>query len=171
MTSPLLTIMFLQSPNICFLLRGTMNFDTFIATLESTARIACCAGLVGSISCQTNKKNNTEVPPIEKETEQKTNQSTNTVEKSNIPTINPKKKTEAFLKCDATISQFFKTKESVPPTKEIPKEVMDCCQLQENHIQSMAVEWSNRFPCCTAFNWSGSAACTPWGPPMPPSIS
>jgi hypothetical protein len=31
--------------------------------------------------------------------------------------------------------------------------------------------WDKRTECCTLLEWQGSATCTPWGPPVPPSYA
>lgn len=33
-----------------------------------------------------------------------------------------------------------------------------------------AMTWEHRGACCEIVDWRGSLACTPWGPPTPPSV-
>ena len=54
--------------------------------------------------------------------------------------------------------------------------VKTCCQaLADAHDAQMArgasqSDWAERKDCCEALDWTGSMACTPWGPPTPPTM-
>jgi len=157
----------------------TMTNETFLAALKATAKVACCASIISNISCQTQPKKNPQLTSMDEASSatQQPDDSTSNKSKPENPSISPipeikpiVPQSEEFVQCNETISNFFgKNPTPVPESTEIPKTVVDCCDLQANAIYDISTKWSNRNLCCDIFNWMGPAACTPWGPPMPPS--
>jgi hypothetical protein len=53
-------------------------------------------------------------------------------------------------------------------------EVRACCERVAAWASMPEGDWNGeRWPrtsCCSLLQWRGSVACTPWGPPMPPSF-
>jgi len=45
-----------------------------------------------------------------------------------------------------------------------------CCTILLGTTFSPDVSASTTNTCCEALGWDGVAACTPWGPPMPPPV-
>ena len=58
--------------------------------------------------------------------------------------------------------------------KPVAADVLACCQTVAADVDAHGLtnlgDWAERSGCCTALNWQGSAACTPWGPPTPPEM-
>ena len=83
-----------------------------------------------------------------------------------------------YTECIPVITEAF-ADDSFPMPNEISQEVKDCCALTAAYYDALTaktndfnliVEWENKDQCCSALEWSdGSMACTPWGPPTPPS--
>ena len=151
-----------------------MTNETFLSALKATAKIACCASIFTSVSCQTQQKKIPQPPGIDEPTPEAT-ETKNSPPPVRLPPrmeqISPQ--SEAFLQCNETITSYFAKqdpKSISPANEEIPKDVVECCDLQANIVPDMRAEWSNRNECCNIFNWMGPAACTPWGPPTPPKF-
>lgn len=89
---------------------------------------------------------------------------------------------EEYAECLPLIEEVFANGD-FPETDTISQEVKDCCALTAAYYDALAIEsgdgmydytviegWEYRDQCCSALEWSdGSTACTPWGPPTPPS--
>ena len=62
--------------------------------------------------------------------------------------------------------------ETVLASGRMNSDVKECCQrIAESYgdlLEGMD-EWEERDECCAALDWQGSMACTPWGPPTPPT--
>jgi hypothetical protein len=76
--------------------------------------------------------------------------------------------------CDALLASKFPGQRPYQ-WKKVPQsaEVVSCCKKE---IGTKGVRSHYRWDCCVAFDpetgdsaWNG-AACTPWGPPVPPSM-
>ncbi|MEM6928940.1 MAG: hypothetical protein AAF602_18520, partial [Myxococcota bacterium] len=57
-------------------------------------------------------------------------------------------------------------------------EVLDCCRALDAHFSAkmrsatpgdVLADWPTRNVCCEAIGWGPGLACTPWGPPTPPT--
>ncbi len=76
------------------------------------------------------------------------------------------------LSCEQRIEQAFPTEGHYPGEKQnVSPEVVSCCResLLAHHGGA-----PHRWDCCANVEKTGNdlhAACTPWGPPMPPSVS
>jgi hypothetical protein len=116
--------------------------------LFATARVACCAALVG-ISCS---------------------------EKSEVD-VDDTSETSSTLDCEDLIADTFGLGGSFD-LSDVNQETKDCCQTMAEYYDQQAnltdgdgdviSEWKHRDDCCAALDWQGSMACTPWGPPTPP---
>jgi len=75
--------------------------------------------------------------------------------------------------CEEIITDKFQDSTSTPIITS--KEVTDCCLLAiEYHTETSedVFEWEYRNQCCEALDWPiDITACTPWGPPMPPTFA
>ncbi len=144
-----------------------MNRESFNNALRATAKIACAASLL-QVGCRS--KTSTEVA---------TPQTKNAIENTNIPikNVTAQDGDDNFNNCQNIIKEAFATEE-FPSRESISQEVKDCCTLTAEYYDALALDnqimdysaWEHRNECCSAVEWSdGSMACTPWGPPMPPS--
>ena len=159
-----------------------MKRDSFTQALKATAKIACAASLL-NVGCRsktasqvatpnTNDTAETEVSDINEDTgsnTEDTGANTSTAE-------------EEYAECLPLIEEVFANGD-FPETDTISQEVKDCCALTAAYYDALAIEsgdgmydytvidgWEYRNQCCSALEWSdGSTACTPWGPPTPPS--
>ena len=147
-----------------------MQRESFTKALRATAKIACAASLL-NVGCKS--KTPTEVA----------SPATSTIEEPNIeenleldPSSDPTER--EFKECQPVIRAEF-ANDTFPMPEEISQEVKDCCALTAAYYDALSfktgdfslnTEWENRNECCSALEWSdGSMACTPWGPPTPPS--
>ncbi len=91
---------------------------------------------------------------------------------------------------DTSANQFecckAQLKATFPPDSgtQLPKpsdETKACCHVLASHYDQAARAnntnawtWGDdsrvKWQCCSAIGWQGSATCTPWGPPVPPSM-
>lgn len=59
-------------------------------------------------------------------------------------------------------------------TTKLPEEARECCSTIAEHFDASGLsfmgEWDTRGQCCDLLEWRGTSACTPWGPPTPPSF-
>ena len=156
-----------------------MKENTFQKALLATARITCCASLFG-LAC--NKKAVVVADPI-------SNASDNIVEKTDKTrdiTINSvdQAKPSYDQECKDLLSETFQASKTWP--NPIPQEVKDCCNNGIEHYISLEKEtdrisdtnslfqWEYKDQCCDALDWNPrtqTIACTPWGPPMPPTFA
>ena len=150
-----------------------MDAHTFQAALQATARIACCAVL---ISCQ--KQATPESPPMQEHAQQEAAQPSvkeDTTPQRPPPSSQPTRElSPEYLACNTLIKEADKhSQENNTRPSESGADVIDCCNLQIEEITTLdknPFEWENHNFCCTAMNWQGSMACTPWGPPTPPAM-
>ena len=144
-----------------------MKRDTFTKALSATAKIACCASLL-NVSCK---------PKTDVASPTDTANSNQNIDTANSETGEP---LSDFEECQPIIQAEFDNN-SFPDPATVPQEVKDCCALTAAYYDELALEagdsgwevlqnWTERDQCCSALEWSdGSMACTPWGPPTPPS--
>ena len=146
-----------------------MDANTFHAALQATARIACCAVL---ISCQKQATPTPEAPPMKEHSQQ---EKENKNLRPPLPAEPPTSYSEAYLACNTLIKAADKkSQEANTPPAETTPDVLDCCSLQIEEISTLdqnPFKWENHNFCCSAMNWQGSSACTPWGPPTPPAMA
>ena len=158
-----------------------MKHEVFRAALEATARVACCATLIGSVGCQ--PKQQVDTKPVDKQSvETKTevkieSEAEKTPERTEDPRaamIEAAKQNadSDFLACQEKVAEQLKKTAQSDPNQVWPEEVVKCCDLQAQAVDGnpeLGILFE-REACCFALNWQGSRACTPWGPPMPPKM-
>lgn len=161
-----------------------MQRESFTKALRATAKIACAASLL-NVSCKT--KTPTEVATPQNSTVDSENQEEHrlddSIEQLGIPNQFPADNdpSEAqYAECQPVITEAF-AEEDFPMPSEVSQKVKDCCALTAAYYDALTattndfnlvMEWENKNQCCSALEWSdGSMACTPWGPPTPPSAS
>ena len=141
-----------------------MQRNSFQKALMATAHITCCASLFG-LGCRTMNKN------------------IDTSLSNNTDTSSDNLDSTAISSCEEIITEAF-LENTFPDPATISTEVKDCCTLTAEYYDALALQddgsydwtvidqWTHRDSCCSATGWSdGSMACTPWGPPTPPSIT
>jgi hypothetical protein len=150
-----------------------MQRDSFTKALVATAKIACCASLL-NVGCR--NKTPIETP----EPAPNSNDTTNIVEEA--PTSSETNATEPFETCAPILTEGF-ADGAFPDATTVSQEVKDCCALTAEYYDNLAMangvfdygvidSWTERSQCCAVNNWNdGSMACTPWGPPTPPSAN
>ena len=126
--------------------------------LMATARIACLAALVGctpKTSPQAGPTAATPTPDIVEPTPDATPQ----------PTV-------AVAECQDTVEKAF-ADGAEPAT--VGNDIKACCQTIAEAADAGQLEdqfnFARRGECCTALDWQGSMACTPWGQPTPPTMT
>jgi len=85
---------------------------------------------------------------------------------------------QCMEKLDAQKEQFGPDADSpIPPVKyERTDEVLACCDTFLARHSTIPNAREHRWNCCATINdsvedfFQGPTACTPWGPPMPPSM-
>ena len=159
-----------------------MQRKSFTNALRATAKIACAASLL-NVSCKS--KTPAEVAAPNNSTVDTTDEEPllpeESIEQMNIPNEHPDNNdpTETqYAECQPVISEAF-SDDSFPMPSEVSQEVKDCCALTAAYYDALRVktndfnivmDWKEKDQCCSALEWSdGSMACTPWGPPTPPS--
>ncbi|MFT7522076.1 MAG: hypothetical protein ACI9MC_004228 [Kiritimatiellia bacterium] len=126
-----------------------MSPDIMAQALRATARIAGCAALVACAPSITDS-----LPPVDDQY------------------------ADVDTSSDSEVSELEACRDEVTETfsddRNITDQTEDCCQVIAEHYDSQDLvgleEWGERLECCELLNWSGSMACTPWGPPVPPSM-
>jgi len=156
-----------------------MKRDSFTQALRATARVACAASLL-NVGCKVKTPSQVATPNTAPKT-------TNTAAKQTPDTIRDSENSsdpteETYAECQPFIKDIF-ANDNFPEAESISQEVKDCCALTAAYYDALAIKsgngmydytvidgWKHRDQCCTAIEWSdGSTACTPWGPPTPPS--
>ena len=155
-----------------------MNADIFQAALSATARIACCAVLV---SCQ--KTPETPTPPMKEHAEQQAEQPTEKQQTAPKETATKKSETveasnQPKTECDPMIEEYFQARQG-DPSVEVSEELDKCCvDLLSDIKKKIEAQPRGEFEplpnilhddCCMITNYR-TAGCTPWGPPMPPTL-
>ena len=157
-----------------------MKKQTFQAALSATARIACCAVL---ISCQKQSPPTKEdVPQVQEKTTQEQVVESKNEEVAPPQEVMPKnpidgeaslKMSEEYVACHSSISVAKKVWKEGIEDKPSSNEVKDCCSLQLQELEAKNAspfQWEHYGYCCSTLDF-GPRACTPWGPPMPPSFA
>ena len=136
----------------------SMTPKSFNAALKATARIACCAGLVGLVACETKVEDSASDP--------------DTALADSVPEnqiVVPEEPT--FDACMEAIDAGY-----ADPDFDT-SELLDCCLLTTETVGFEALYNDPEYAdlnenCCQEIVNQGefSAACTPWGPPTPPSM-
>ena len=164
------------TPRLQIKLGIKMQRESFTKALRATAKIACAASLL-NVGCKNKAPaavaapTNTQTSPIEQPLQESPDSPF-----ENDSNMDP---TESeFKECQPVISATF-ANDAFPMPEDISQEVKDCCALTAAYYDALSfktgdfalnTEWENRNECCSALEWSdGSMACTPWGPPTPPS--
>ena len=148
-----------------------MTPNIFNEALMATARVACCAGLVSIVACQekttsTDDTAETDVPDTdETDTEQTDTEETDTESQIIVP------EEPTFEACMDAIEAGFNE-----PSFDTSS-LLDCCLLTTEQVGYDALYSDPEYAdlnenCCNLIAESGefSSACTPWGPPTPPSM-
>ena len=154
-----------------------MKKNTFQKSLIATARITCCASLLG-IGCD--KKNPSAAEPTSTLPEA-TEASTALPQKQETRiTTNTETPRTYNDECKQLIKQTYPNQETWYQPEEVSQEVKDCCQLAAEYYDQLQQEgnwtessnWKERDQCCgSALDWTDQTiSCTPWGPPMPPKF-
>ena len=140
-----------------------MNPKSFNEALKATARIACCAGLVGLVACQAKVEDSASEP----DTDHADSQHEDSHPEDEI--VVPEEPT--FDECMEVIDAGFADPEFDT------SELLDCCLLTTEEVGYVALYDDPQYAdlnenCCGEIMNQGefSSACTPWGPPTPPSM-
>lgn len=150
-----------------------MKRDSFTNALRATAKVACAASLL-HMGCR-NKIPAEVATPSNTDSSEESNDSSSIGEHDTNTTRDP---TEAeYLECQPIIAEAFVG--GAFPDETTSQEVKDCCALTATYYDALSaetgdfnitMEWEYRNECCSAIEWrGGTMACTPWGPPTPPS--
>ena len=159
-----------------------MQRKSFTNALRATAKIACAASLL-NVSCKS--KTPTEAATPANNNADSVDQEERLLDEFPDPTDIPDPfpsdtdPTETqYAECKPIITEAF-ADDSFPMPSELSQEVKDCYALTAAYYDALTaktndfnlvMEWENKDQCCSALEWSdGSMACTPWGPPTPPS--
>jgi hypothetical protein len=84
----------------------------------------------------------------------------------------PKSTEEACCKAEVAQASFPKTASETPgPDQRVDAVTRGCCDVLAKAADKSG-DWGfpERAQCCPALGWTGSATCTPWGPPVPPAM-
>ena len=132
-----------------------MNAHIFNKALQATARVACCAGLVSIVGCETKSSD------TEKDTAQTDSEGPEIV----VP------EDPTFDQCLEAISAGFAA------TDFDTSELLECCLLATDEVGYDSLHNDPQYAdlkenCCAqiAAQNEFSPACTPWGPPTPPTM-
>ena len=165
-----------------------------IACAASLLNVGCRSKTASQVAApNTNDTAETEVSDTNEDTASNTNDTGSNTEDTGSNTEDTGSNTddtgsntstaeEEYAECLPLIEEVFANGD-FPETDTISQEVKDCCALTAAYYDALAIEsgdgmydytviegWEYRDQCCTAIEWSdGSTACTPWGPPTPPS--
>ena len=135
-----------------------MNPKIFNEALRATARIACCAGIVGMVACQS------------KADDSATSDDTSTVAQPENQIVVPEEAN--FDECMEAIDAGFADASFDTST------LLDCCMLTTEEVGYEELYNNPDYAslnenCCAEIADQGefSSACTPWGPPTPPCMT
>ncbi|MFT5683374.1 MAG: hypothetical protein ACI8RZ_004305 [Myxococcota bacterium] len=130
-----------------------MSPDTFSRALLATARIACCAAIFACDEVDCTEDTTSRVDTADTDTDTDT---------EDCPS--------ALETCEETVADDFAFASLTNSDTEA------CCQrIAENYDELLETDtsamddWALREDCCSLLDWQGSMACTPWGPPRPPT--
>ena len=142
-----------------------MNPKIFNEALRATARIACCASLVGLVACQTKAEDSasTSDTSVAAEPEAQVGEPENQIVVPEEPN---------FEECMIAIDAGFADENFDTST------LLDCCMLTTEEVGYDELYNNPDYAslqenCCEEIATQGefSSACTPWGPPTPPSMN
>ena len=135
-----------------------MTADLMQEALRATARVACCAALIG---CGPAK-----APPAQ----------TPATQATTTPAEAPTDATESTTSAEPTLETCREhVAQTLGQDKRGTDETKACCvtiaeHYNKQHLEGMQ-QWTERMACCELLDWSrGGLACTPWGPPVPPAM-
>ena len=158
-----------------------MHRQSFTNALRATAKIACAASLL-NVSCKSKTPTEVAIPNNNIDSVDQEERPAGAFPEENLlsdpfPSDTDPTDTQ-YAECKPIITEAF-ADDSFPMPSEITQEVKDCCALTAAYYDALSaktndfnlvMEWENKDQCCSALEWSdGSMACTPWGPPTPPS--
>ena len=143
-----------------------MKPTTFKQALKATARIACCAGIVGLTACDTKLESNG--PDTDSSSADTAIADADTAQPDN----------EIFVPDEPNFEECMDAIDAGYADPEFDTSVLlDCCLLTTEQVGYDALYNDPEYAdlnenCCSEIANQGefSAACTPWGPPMPPSM-
>jgi len=141
-----------------------MEHDVFMKALWATARVACASAIVG---CQHSGNLGTCQPgPTDTGGNTATSDSANNDSLATSETGLPGDSCAAPSNVEECMDELRTNFRNNKATK-------DCCQAVAEYYDAANLEglesWDTRNECCELLEWQGSLACTPWGPPRPPS--
>ena len=146
-----------------------MNPKIFNEALKATARIACCAGLVGLTACPKQPGDNTSDSSTDTQSENNFADTGDTASQPEDQIVVPEEPT--FDVCMEVIEAGFADPEFDT------SELLECCLLTTEEVGFEALYNDPQYAdlnenCCEEIMSQGewSTACTPWGPPTPPSM-
>lgn len=126
-----------------------MKRASFDKGVLAAARVACALAIVGVGCAGENKETETDTVLSASDTD--------------TESVDP------LADCETQVAELFADTGAVASEED-----EDCCQLIAEYYDSVELEgledWAERDDCCEALDWEGSLACTPWGPPCPPSM-
>ena len=128
-----------------------MNADIMTEALRATARVACCAALIG---CHPSIQEDANSQYAAYDTDHY-----DEIEPTGDPTLG---------ECREHVTEVFADGAEPTDTTEA------CCQAIAEHYDEQDLvgieEWEERWACCELLGWGGTMACSPWGPPVPPAM-
>lgn len=143
-----------------------MNPKIFNEALRATARIACCAGLVGMVACQSKADDSATTD----DTSTVTQDDTSTVAEPENQITVPEEAN--FEECMVAIDAGFADPDFDTST------LLECCMLTTEQVGYEDLYNNPDYAslnenCCAEISEQGefSSACTPWGPPTPPCMN
>ena len=146
-----------------------MNPKSFNQALRATARIACCAGIVGLTACDTKLADNSPDPDTALADTDTGLADTDTDTQPDNEIVVPEEPN--FEECMDAIDAGYADPEFDTSV------LLDCCLLATDQVGFDALYNDPEYAdlnenCCEEIANQGewSTACTPWGPPMPPSM-
>ncbi len=160
-----------------------MRSDVHFAALRAAAKVAFSVAFIGGCAAEateaggaTNPDGTPASTSAEADLSAKKTQKKKPAAASDVPAdCHHADASVPKLSCDQLISAAFPTEGGYPGTKQdVSAEVQTCCAdaLEKNHGAT-----AHRWDCCANLppddGDGGSTigiACTPWGPPVPPSM-
>ncbi len=157
-----------------------MRSDVHSAALRAAAKVAFSVAFIGGCAAQTAEPGDPSTPDgTEPATTAETDLSAHKTKKktdkaSPVPSgCHHADASVAKLSCDQLVAAAFPTEGDYPGAKQsVSAEVQTCCAklLDESHGGLAAHRWD----CCANLPADAGQnigiACTPWGPPVPPSM-
>lgn len=157
-----------------------MQRESFTKALRATAKIACAASLL-NVSCKNKTPAEVATPDLNQTIEMGNESISSDTSVELQDPIENEASTPSIAEyeaCQPIIKEGF-AEEDFPSSENVSEEVKDCCALTAEYYDALSSEtgnfnvtmdWEHRHQCCSAIDWrGGTMACTPWGPPTPPS--